>query len=81
MSRKPELPPEPADDNAEQSRAEQVLAQALNLMAGGKSAQPGSSRLAEPAARRRLTTAQLLLFAAIIGLLVGIVAGFVSLAW
>ena len=73
--------PEPADDKAEQSRAEQVLAQALNVMAGGKSAQQQRTDSADQLAGRRLSTAQLLLFAAIIGLLVGIAAGFISLAW
>jgi len=74
-----EPPPEPADE-AEQSRAEQVLAQTLNLLAGGKSALQQPSGSSVPAAHR-LSSAQLLLFAAIIGLLVGIVAGFISLAW
>ena len=50
-------------------------------MAGGKSAQQQRTDSAGQAAGPRLSTAQLLLFAAIIGLLVGIAAGFISLAW
>ena len=67
---------------SEDSHAEQVLSQALRLMAGGDSGRsgtqgaPGSS---SAESRRRLTTGQLLLLAAIVGLLIGIVAGFVSL--
>ena len=80
MSPQHESSPEPAGDKAEPSRAEQVLAQALNVMAGGKSAQQQHSDSAEQN-RRRLSTAQLLLLSAIIGLLVGIAAGFISLAW
>ena len=80
---------------AEDSHAEQVLSQALRLMAGGdagRSGTPGSESGAAPGSpsasssasssadsRRRLTTGQLLLLAAIVGLLVGIAAGFVSL--
>ena len=68
----------PSDSGAADSRAEQVLSQALRAMAGGGRApvQPpgsGSSRV------RRLTTSQLILLAAIIGLLIGIGAGFISL--
>ena len=81
MSRQPEPSPEPADNEAEQSRAEQVLAQALNVMAGGKSAQQQRTDSAGHVSGPRLSRAQLLLFAAIIGLLVGIAAGFISLAW
>jgi hypothetical protein len=81
VSRQPEPSPEPADNEAEQSRAEQVLAQALNVMAGGKSAQQQRADSAGQAVGPRLSRAQLLLFAAIIGLLVGIAAGFISLAW
>ncbi|MET0967502.1 MAG: hypothetical protein ABWZ02_13965 [Nakamurella sp.] len=81
MSRQPEPSPEPAGNEAEQSRAEQVLAQALNVMAGGKSAQQQRPNSAGQQAGPRLSRAQLLLFAAIIGLLVGIAAGFISLAW
>ena len=64
-------PPSPADD----SRAEQVLSQALKAMAGGQatpSATGGRASL-------RLSTAQLVLLAAIVGLLVGVSAGLLSL--
>jgi len=81
VSPQPEPSPEPANDKADQSRAEQVLAQALNVMAGGKSAQQQRASSIDQVVGRRLSTAQLLLFAAIIGLLVGIGAGFISLAW
>jgi hypothetical protein len=68
---------------SEDSHAEQVLSQALRLMAGGDAGRSGTPRGATgspPAqSRRRLTTGQLLLLAAILGLLVGIAAGFVSL--
>ena len=68
----------PPDSGATDSRAEQVLSQALRAMAGGGKApgqpsDPGTSRA------RRLTTGQLILLAAIVGLLIGIGAGFVSL--
>ncbi len=65
--------PGPAD-----SHAEQVLSQALRLMAGGGTAeQPREVRAFS--APRRLTTGQLLLLAAIGGLLVGITVGLLSL--
>jgi len=77
-------PPAPGPrEGPEDSRAEQVLAQALNLMAGGgKSPAPPTN--AEKTAgtgrsTRRLTTGQLILLAAVVGLLVGIAAGFLSL--
>jgi hypothetical protein len=63
-------------NGAEDSRAEQVLSQALNVMAGGKAGTPGTGGSSD---RRRLTTVQLVLLAALIGLLVGIGAGFLSL--
>jgi hypothetical protein len=59
----------------EDSRAEVVLSQALNVMAGGKSAPGGTG--GRPA--RVLSTGQLILLAAIAGLLVGIGAGLLSL--
>lgn len=65
---------------SEDSHAEQVLAQALRLMAGGDSGRPGAAPVSpSTGSRRGLTTGQLLLLAAIVGLLVGIGAGFVSL--
>ncbi len=75
---------------SEDSHAEQVLSQALRLMAGGDAgrsgtpgtasgAVPGSPSASSAESRRRLTTGQLLLLAAIVGLLIGIAAGFVSL--
>jgi hypothetical protein len=77
MSPKPESAPEP-DGDAAKSRAEQVLAQTLNVMAGGK---PAQLRLPEPTTQRRLNAAQLVLIASIIGLLVGVGAGLLSLVW
>ena len=62
----------------EDSRAEQVLSQALRVMAGGGKA-PAASATAGQVTRRRLSTGQLILLAAIVGLLIGIGAGFVSL--
>jgi hypothetical protein len=66
-----------AGAGAEESRAEQLLAQTLNVMAGGKSGAQSAATGAE--SRRRLTTGQLILLAAIIGLLIGIGLGFLSL--
>ncbi len=69
----------------EESRAEQVLSQALRAMAGGeKPARADAAAAAAcgaPAAHsgRRLSTAQVMLIAAIVGLLIGCVAGLVSL--
>jgi len=63
---------------AEDSRAEQVLSQALRVMAGGGRA-PEKVPTKERSSPRRLTTAQLILLAAIVGLLIGIGVGFVSL--
>lgn len=64
-------PPGSADD----SRAEQVLSQALKAMAGGQAQPSGTGGRAS----LRLSTAQLVLLAAIVGLLVGIGAGLLSL--
>jgi hypothetical protein len=62
--------------SAEDSRAEVVLSQALHAMAGGQSGgQAGSGGRASP----HLSTGQLVLLAAIVGLLVGIGAGLLSL--
>lgn len=63
---------------AEDSRAEQVLSQALRVMAGGGKPPTVSDDKAR-ATRRRLSTGQLILLAAIVGLLIGIGAGFLSL--
>ena len=63
---------------APDARAEQVLSQALRLMAGGGTDQERRAG-ASSSAGRRLTTAQLVLLAAIAGLLIGMVAGFLSL--
>jgi hypothetical protein len=69
----------PSDDGgAADSRAEQVLAQALRVMAGGGKA-PGQPSGSTTSRARRLTTGQLILLAAIVGLLIGICAGFLSL--
>ncbi len=78
----PSQPPSgqsPADGGAADSRAEQVLSQALRVMAGGGKAPEHPSGSGEPAPRR-LTTGQLILLAAIVGLLIGICAGFLSLS-
>jgi hypothetical protein len=69
---------QPPTDGADDSRAEQVLAQALRAMAGGGKA-PGTAAAGSPVRQRRLTTGQLVLLAAIVGLLIGIGAGFISL--
>ena len=73
-----EQPPRAPGDGADDSRAEQVLSQALRVMAGGGKAPPAGGP-AGPVTRRRLSTSQLILLAAIVGLLIGIGAGFVSL--
>ncbi|WP_420120761.1 hypothetical protein [Nakamurella sp.] len=67
----PQRPPGAADD----SRAEQVLSQALKAMAGGQAAPSATGGRAD----LRLSTTQLVLVAAIVGLLVGIGAGLLSL--
>lgn len=61
------------------ARAEEVLAQALRVMAGGGKAPPAPTGGGDQRTRRRLSTGQLVLLAAIIGLLIGIGAGFLSL--
>ena len=68
---------QPPNDGADDSRAEQVLAQALRAMAGGGKPQ-GVAADGSAVRQRRLTTGQLILLAAIIGLLIGIGAGFIS---
>ena len=70
-------PPSRPPGAAEDSRAEQVLSQALRVMAGGGKV-PASASSSERSIRR-LATNQLILLAAIIGLLIGIGVGFVSL--
>ena len=97
MTDRPEHGDQPPDSRAQDSRAEQVLSQALRAMVGGdrpgsenpggdKSGgeKPGSTTVSSGNARtgagwRRLTTGQLLLIAAIVGLLIGIAAGLLSL--
>ena len=87
MTDRPEHADRPPDSQAQDSRAEQVLSQALRAMVGGDKPgdkpgdTTGSARDAPggSASRRRLTTGQLLLLAAIVGLLVGIAAGLLSL--
>jgi len=94
---RPEHGDQPPDSRAQDSRAEQVLSQALRAMVGGdrpgsenpggdKSGgeKPGGTTVSSGNARtgagwRRLTTGQLLLIAAIVGLLIGIAAGLLSL--
>lgn len=68
-------PPGPGSGAADDSRAEQVLSQALKAMAGGQASPSGTGGRAS----LRLSTAQLVLLAAIVGLLVGIGAGLLSL--
>ena len=86
---------QPRHSPAQDSRAEQVLSQALRAMVGGDnpsdnpsdkpSDKPGATAGVTgdagtgPGSRRRLTTGQLLLLAAIVGLLVGIAVGLLSL--
>jgi len=73
----PADPGPPGRGGAQDSRAEQVLSQALRVMAGG-----GKSPTAETdgiRSTRRFSTSQLILLAAIVGLLIGIGAGFFSL--
>ena len=97
MTDRPEHGDQPPDSRAQDSRAEQVLSQALRAMVGGdrpgsenpggdKSGgeKPGGTTLSSGNARtgagwRQLTTGQLLLIAAIVGLLIGIAAGLLSL--
>lgn len=79
----------PGDANPDPARpgraadAERVLGEALRAMAGG--GKRGASGDAAPGADRgwlsRLTTAQLLLLAVIVGLAVGMIAGLVTLVW
>ncbi|HEY5877468.1 MAG TPA: hypothetical protein VIU11_01070 [Nakamurella sp.] len=65
----------PGSGSADDSRAEVVLSQALRAMAGGQAApSPTGGR-----AYLRLSTGQLVLLAAIVGLLVGVGAGLLSL--
>ena len=68
-----------AGGGAEDSRAEEVLAQALRVMAGGGPKPGKSTGTREQHWLRRLSTGQLVLLAAIIGLLIGIGLGFLSL--
>ena len=97
MTDRPEHGDQPPDSRAQDSRAEQVLSQALRAMVGGdrpgsenpggdKSGgeKPGGTTLSSGNARtgagwRQLTTGQLLLLAALVGLLIGIAAGLLSL--
>ena len=97
MTDRPEHGDQPPDSRAQDSRAEQVLSQALRAMVGGdrpgsenpggdKSGgeKPGGTTVSSGNARtgagwRRLTTGQLLLLAALVGLLIGIAAGLLSL--
>ena len=91
MIDRPEHADQPRHSPAQDSRAEQVLSQALRAMVGGDnpsdnpSDKPGATAGVTgdagtgPGSRRRLTTGQLLLLAAIVGLLVGIAVGLLSL--
>ncbi len=72
---------------AEQSHPERILSQALRAMAGGRPdspMHPGAGVSHSPAGRGadpaiRLTTVQMLLIAAIVGVVVGMGAGLVML--
>lgn len=75
MTERPD--PQAPGGGADDSRAEQVLAQALRVMAGGDKG-PASPPAQRSSTRRRLTTGQVILLAAIVGLLIGIGAGFLS---
>ena len=92
MTDRPEPGDRPPDSRAQDSRAEQVLSQALRAMVGGDrpgghppgGEQPDGTVVSAGQAptgsgRRRLTTGQLLLLAALVGLLIGIAAGLLSL--
>ena len=68
----------PGTDPAQDSRAEQVLSQALRVMAGGGKPPTDSEPVATTHRFGRLSTVQLILLAIIIGLLVGVAAGFIS---
>ncbi len=79
----------PDHRNAPDPRAEQVVAQALNLMAGGgrtaadraggTAGGPGQAGTGSTSSGHRLSPGQLLLLAALMGLVLGIGAGFLSL--
>ncbi|WP_037366600.1 hypothetical protein [Nakamurella lactea] len=75
------------DGAAERPDPERVLSQALRAMAGGRPAPhsagtPGSAGAADHPGRRRgrLTVAQVLLIAAILGLVIGMGVAFVLVA-
>lgn len=68
-------PQRPPGGAADDSRAEKVLSQALKAMAGGQAAPSATGGRAN----LHLSTTQLVLVAAIVGLLVGIGAGLLSL--
>lgn len=61
---------------------EKVLSQALRAMAGGRSngARSTTRGAAEPVPSSRLTVAQILLLAAIIGVVIGMGAGLLTIA-
>lgn len=63
-------------------RAEQVLSQALRVMAGGgKRVDPGGAGSATGPWWDRVTTTYLMLLAVLVGLVAGGLAGFASLLW
>lgn len=69
----------PGDAGRSEAHAEEVLAQALRVMAGGGKSAVAPTPAVDQRTRRRLSTGQLVLLAAIIGLLIGIGGGFLSL--
>ncbi|TKV57857.1 hypothetical protein FDO65_17160 [Nakamurella flava] len=64
---------------APDDRAEQVLSQALRVMAGGGRRSPETASAVDAPWWDRATTVQLLLVAVLVGLVVGGLAGIVSL--
>lgn len=72
--RRRDTPPAAPDD-----RAEQVLSQALRVMAGGGRRGPDGATAVDAPWWDRATTVQLVLVAVLVGLVVGGVAGFASL--
>lgn len=73
---RPGADPGDARQTAPEADPEAVLSQALRAMAGDGN-RPSTSTAAAPSNGISLTTAQVLLIAAIIGLIVGLVAGYV----
>lgn len=71
------MTPQQSDRPPEKSHPEQVLSQALRAMAGGRSASQGDDE--RSSSTPRLTIAQVLLIAALLGAVIGVAAGLVVL--